>query len=71
MVTGEMKPAASQAGRPASPAPQRPETPRPPAAPVPTSSTFGSALGLSDPVARRELSEKRMRRRRKKRKRKN
>jgi YidC/Oxa1 family membrane protein insertase len=65
------RPAASQAGRPASAAPQRPETPRPPAAPVPTSQTFGSALGLSDPVARRELSEKRMRRRRKKRKRKN
>lgn len=60
------KAAQQQATRPQQ---QPAEAPRPAAAPVPTSQSFGSALGLSDPVARRELSEKRKRRRRKKRKR--
>jgi YidC/Oxa1 family membrane protein insertase len=41
----------------------------PSAGPVPAASSFGSAVGLGNPVVRRDLSDKRKRRRRKKRKR--
>jgi YidC/Oxa1 family membrane protein insertase len=55
-----------KAAKPAAPAAAHPA---PTPGPVPAASSFGSAVGLSGPVVRRELSDKRKRRRRKKRKR--